>query len=86
LEAIDVSTLTIRNFDDDLKAELRLRAARHGRSMEGEARAILRSNLSQPEIEEGLGTRISALFADLGDVELVLPSRAEPPRQVEFPE
>ena len=36
-----MATLTIRNLDDDLKALLRLRAARHGRSMGEEARRIL---------------------------------------------
>mgnify|MGYP001102400252 FL=1 len=29
-----MASLTIRNLDDSLKAELRLRAAQHGRSME----------------------------------------------------
>ena len=43
-EAVQVETdnLTIRGLDDDLKRRLRLRAARNGRSMEDEARTILR--------------------------------------------
>ena len=40
-----MASMTIRNLDDDLKARLRLRAARHGQSMEEEARSILRSVL-----------------------------------------
>lgn len=36
-----MATLTIRNLDDEVKKKLRLRAARHNRSMEAEARAIL---------------------------------------------
>jgi phosphopantothenoylcysteine decarboxylase / phosphopantothenate---cysteine ligase len=36
-----MASLTIRKLDDELKRRLRLRAARHGRSMEEEARAIL---------------------------------------------
>ncbi len=36
-----MATITIRNLDDDVKKKLRLRAARHDRSMEAEARAIL---------------------------------------------
>ena len=37
-----MSTLTVRNIDDDLKQRLRLEAARHGHSMEEEVRRILR--------------------------------------------
>jgi plasmid stability protein len=44
-----VASLTIRNLDDSLKASLRVRAARHGRSMEEEARVILRGALAAEE-------------------------------------
>src|SRR4051794_14228626 len=37
-----MASITIRQLDDDLKRRLRLRAARHGRSMEDEVRTILR--------------------------------------------
>jgi hypothetical protein len=37
-----MTTLTIRNVDPELKEELRVRAARHGRSMEAELRHILK--------------------------------------------
>jgi phosphopantothenoylcysteine decarboxylase / phosphopantothenate---cysteine ligase len=37
-----VASLTVRQLDDKLKKLLRLRAARHGRSMEDEVRVILR--------------------------------------------
>jgi len=37
-----MASLTVRKLDDDLKAQLRLRAARHGRSVEDEVRTILR--------------------------------------------
>jgi plasmid stability protein len=36
-----MGTLTIRNLDEDLKQRLRERAARHGVSMEQEARSLL---------------------------------------------
>ena len=36
-----MATLTIRNLDEDLKQRLRERAARHGVSMEQEARSLL---------------------------------------------
>ena len=38
-----MATLTIRNLDERTKTQLRIQAARHGRSMEEEARTILRS-------------------------------------------
>lgn len=42
------STLTIRNLDAGVKQKLRLRAARHQRSMEAEAREILATSLAEP--------------------------------------
>lgn len=38
---VGMATLNIRNLPDEVHRELRLRAARHNRSMEAEARAIL---------------------------------------------
>src|SRR5262249_32857136 len=45
-----MASITIRQLDDDLKRRLRLRAARNGRSMEDEARTILRNAAS---LEDG---------------------------------
>src|ERR1700674_2557849 len=42
-----MASITIRNLEDGLKSKLRVRAARHGRSMEDEARHILRSGLAE---------------------------------------
>jgi plasmid stability protein len=81
-----MATLTIRDFDDDLKAELRVRAARHGRSMEAEVRAILRSALTAPTPQPGMGSRIRQRFADVEDTALPLPPRPEPPRAADLPE
>jgi plasmid stability protein len=36
-----MATLTIRNLPDEVRAQLRVRAARNGRSVEAEARAVL---------------------------------------------
>jgi phosphopantothenoylcysteine decarboxylase/phosphopantothenate--cysteine ligase len=47
-----MASITIRQLDDDLKRRLRLRAARNGRSMEDEARTILRNAAS---LEDGRG-------------------------------
>jgi plasmid stability protein len=70
-----VATLTIRNLDDDVKAGLSLRAARHGRSMEEEVRQILKQAVQSPADDKGLGSRIHNRFAALGGAELFFPER-----------
>ncbi len=81
-----MATLTIRDLDDDLKAELRVRAARNGRSMEAEVRAILQSALAASATGPGMASRIRRRFADVEDTSLPLPSRTELPRAAEIPE
>ncbi len=70
-----MASLTIRNFDDDLKALLRLRAARHGCSMEQEARDILRRAVHQPTAGMGFAQRVQQRFAKYGLEELPIPKR-----------
>lgn len=71
-----MATMTIRNLDDDLKTLLRLRAARHGQSMEEEARSILRSALkTEPLSGQSLVDSIRAMVAPYGGIELELPVR-----------
>jgi antitoxin FitA len=41
-----MASIIIRDIDEKLKAKLRIQAARHGRSIEDEARDILRAALS----------------------------------------
>lgn len=67
--------LTIRNLDETLQAGLRLQAASHGRSIEEEARQILKQAVKSSFVEAGLGTRIHSRFAGIGGVELSLPKR-----------
>lgn len=66
-----MAVMTIRNIDDAIKNRLRVRAAMHGRSIEDEARDILRSALSteQPQ-PRNLGQAIHQRFAKLGGVDL----------------
>lgn len=78
-----MSTLTVRNLDDDLKQRLRLQAARHGHSMEEEVRQILRRALDRPT-ERGLGSRIRDRFAAYDGEELELPDRLDPPRAADL--
>ncbi|ERL51985.1 FitA-like ribbon-helix-helix domain-containing protein [Halomonas huangheensis] len=78
-----MASITIRNLDEQLKAQLRIEAARHGHSMEEEVRTILRSALNQPQ-KEGLGSRIRERFAKAGGAELEVPSRSDKPRDPGF--
>ena len=71
-----MASITIRNLDDDVKTRLRVRAAEHHRSMEEEARIILREAVT----DRRAGVRNLAMFtrqcfASLGGVELELPPR-----------
>lgn len=76
-----MGTLTIRNLEDPIKRSLRLRAAARNRSMEEEARQILRAALQETNAPtEDLGSRIRARFAALGDIQLALEPR-EPPNE-----
>ena len=76
-----MASMTIRDIDDRLKSKLRVRAAHHGRSMEEEAREILRTALSTSRsvsgsLVESIRSRIDAL----GGVELEIVPR-EPIRE-----
>jgi antitoxin FitA len=65
-----MAQLLIRKIDKDVKENLRVRAKRHGVSMEAEAREILRAELLRPESQTyGLGTEIANLFRDIPDNE-----------------
>lgn len=78
-----MATLTLRGVPDEVKEKLRVRAARNGRSMEAEARAIIEAAVTKPPTY-GLGTEIHQMFAGIGGVELDLPPRTDQARWVEF--
>lgn len=82
-----MATMTIRHIDDALKSRLRVRAATHGKSMEEEARDILRAALSNEAPSSGdLGKSIRGRLSPLGGVDLP-DIRREPIRDpVDFPE
>jgi plasmid stability protein len=80
-EALAMASITIRNLDDDLKSRLRIQAAVHGRSMEDEARDILRCALNvEPGTPQNLAEAIHSRFAPLGGWDIELPPR-EPMRE-----
>ena len=65
------TTLTIPNVDARLKERLRLRAVRHGRSMEAELRDTLRRMLANEGTREtNLAEAVRRHIAPLGGVEL----------------
>ena len=69
-----MASLTIRNLEEDTKERLRVRAAQNGRSMEEEARAILRATVSGVTGAE-LWVRSRGLFKGVKGVDVSLPSR-----------
>jgi plasmid stability protein len=71
-----MASMTIRDIDERLKARLRVQAAHHGRSMEEEARDILRTALSTGRSRKGsLVDSIRARIEPLGGVELEIAPR-----------
>lgn len=81
-----VAAMSIRNIDERVLELLRIRAARHGRSMEAEVRAILVDAVRGPDEGPNLGQAIMTRFGELGGVELKIPPRAGEPRAAEFPD
>ena len=77
-----MASLTIRNLDDNVKTLLRLRAAEHGRSMEEEARLILRKAVGRKSSSRSFAEAIRSHFGPNNGVDLELPLRGpgrEPP-------
>ena len=80
-----MASITVRNLDDGLKRRLRIRAAENGRSMEQEAREILKHALEEEAAYPSgtLEAPFTTRFAPLGGVELEIPPRQpmrDPPR------
>lgn len=66
-----MTSITIRKLEGNTKRKLKVRAALHGRSMEQEAREILKTALSSsPEKPPNLADAIRRRFGPLGGVEL----------------
>lgn len=83
-----MGTLTIRNVEDDLKRDLRIRAAELGKSMEEEARSIIRvvvreglslNDLEGRKIRQGGSAWdiVARLREEYGTFELEVPERRD---------
>ena len=70
-----MGSITVRNVDDSIKTSLRLRAARHGWSMEQEAREILRRALQAHSSGPGFAQTTHQRFLALDVQELPIPKR-----------
>ncbi len=78
-----MASITIRNLDDETKTRLKMRAVANDRSMEEEARVILREAVSSNKpLPRDLVAFTRDCFAEVGSINLELPPREqmrEPP-------
>lgn len=81
-----MAQLIVRNLEEGVKRRLRSRAKSHGRSMEEEARVIIRDAVraNEPGKKEGLGTQLMKLFADVPPEFKVEEIRGQKPRPAKF--
>ena len=75
-----MASITIRNLDDEVKTRLTVRAARNHRSMEEEARLILREAVGRKPSSRNLAEITRIYFGPDKGVDLELPPR-EPGRE-----
>ena len=69
-----MASITIRRLDERLKSQLKHRAAQHGRSMEEEARVILRESLERERPKNAADIALE-LFGPKRGFKLDLPPR-----------
>lgn len=80
-----MAQFTVRDLEEDIKDRLKRRAARHGHSMEEEARQILRNVLKDENAPAThLGSRIAARFAKVGITEDLPELRGQRARPLRF--
>jgi antitoxin FitA len=72
----EMGQLLIRKLDDEAKERLRVRAERNGRSLEAEAREILKEAAEEERTQRksapGFGTRIAGRFKGIGFTKIEL--------------
>lgn len=72
-----MSSITVRNLDEAIKTSLRLRAARHGWSMEQEVRLILQQTVAPDQAStRSFAEQINQRFVGLQAESLPLSTRA----------
>lgn len=75
-----MANISIRKIDDDVYERLRIRAARHGLSMEEEVRQIIKLTVNAPE---KLGDLAIECFGEQYGLDLNLPQH-KPHKPLEF--
>ena len=82
-----MAQIVVRNLEESVKRRLRARAKSHGRSMEEEARVILREAVNDNlRPKEGLGTKLTKHFAGKVPKEFEPIEAREPVRVPNFEE
>lgn len=81
-------TLTIRNIDPEIRDQIRVCAAKNGRSMEAEVREILSTFVRQHSASpKQIASRIQKRFARIGGAdEIEIPKRRRTPGPIAFEE
>ena len=80
-----MAQFVVRNIEDDVKARLKRRAERHGRSLEEEVRNILRDAAkAEYRTARKLGSRIAARFRKVGLTDELPELRGQAPRLPDF--
>lgn len=75
---VNMTSITVRNLDENIKQGLRLRAAKHGWSMEQEVRQLLKDAVSQETSEpaQNFALQVNALFHGSKADDLPIPERS----------
>ena len=79
-----MASVTLRDVDDDVHAELRRIAAQHGRSMQAELRAVLMDHVTRHRRRPSLADAAERFRRQTGGVDLEVPPRHEAPAIPEF--
>lgn len=80
-----MAAISVRDLDEGVARRLKVRAARHGRSMEAEVRAILTAAVvTEAEDRPNLAQAIRDRFAAIGGIDLEIPPRRDMPRAADL--
>lgn len=82
-----MAAISVRDLDEDVAIRLKVRAVRHGRSMEAEVRAILTEAVAAVDDEQfNLAQAVRERFVAIGGVDLDVPARQDRPRAAHLPQ
>jgi plasmid stability protein len=82
-----VAAISVRDLDEAVAGQLKVRAARHGRSMEAEVRAILTDAVAGNGDERfNVAQALRKRFAAVGGTDLMIPNRQDMPRAADLPD